>query len=151
MHDDAAIIKGSFLRKCRQFQGFCSETSFRMRGTILGKNDGICHHQGRSDSSFQEWFLAFSRTFRCKNLGIADIFLGMNLTYLDDGSIILHQQTYIEKLLREFQMDKCKPLSTPAVPLSDGKEEMRTELPKTVPFRQAVGGLFFAGGPPPYY
>ena len=66
----------------------------------------------------------------------------MNLTYLNDGSIILHQQTYIEKLFREFHMDKCKPLSTPAVPLSEGKEE-RTELPKNVPFRQAVGGLLF--------
>ena len=40
-------------------------------------------------------------------------------------------------------MDKCKPLSTPAVPLSEGKEKMRTELPKNVPFRQAVGGLLF--------
>ena len=94
-----------------------------------------------SEDSFQKWLKQFSRTFRCKDLGAAEKFLGMNIAYQTDGTIILHQQSYINKILTTFRMNECKPISTPAVPLSYGNEE--EELPDNVPYRQAIGALHF--------
>ena len=72
----------------------------------------------------------------------------MNLEYQEDGSIILHQASYIEQLLLQHGMEKSKLVATPAVKhahFPQGKKEKEQEEPldSSIPYREAVGQLLF--------
>ena len=51
--------------------------------------------------------------FEMKLLGKTTFCLGLQVTYLPDGSIFLHQTIYTQNLLKRFYMDHASPLSTP--------------------------------------
>ncbi|MBW0534217.1 hypothetical protein O181_073932 [Austropuccinia psidii MF-1] len=56
-----------------------------------------------------------STEFEIKDMGMADLILGIKVTH-GDGFISLDQQHFIESLLRLYITDKCKPVSTPLPP-----------------------------------
>ena len=54
------------------------------------------------------------KEFEVKDLGKTKLYLGLQLEHKVNG-IIVHQSSYIERLLKRFNMDKAHPLSTPMV------------------------------------
>ena len=52
--------------------------------------------------------------FEMKDLGKRKFCLGFQIEHLPNG-ILIHQSTYIEKVLKHFHLDKAHPLSTPMV------------------------------------
>ena len=75
--------------------------------------------------------------------------LGLHIEHYADGILLLHQQTYVKKLLRTFNMDNTNALSAPMIgksrfdddpyrPLDDEEEEI--DKPQ---YRAAVGALLY--------
>jgi len=56
-----------------------------------------------------------SNNFDMKELGEADVILGIKITRSDKG-ISLNQSHYVEKILRKYNYFDCKPASTPYDP-----------------------------------
>ena len=48
---------------------------------------------------------------------------GLQVHHLPNGSILLHQQAYVQKILKAFQMDQANPLSTPMIRRSKTNED----------------------------
>jgi hypothetical protein len=82
--------------------------------------------------------------FEMKDLGIAKKFLGMEIEYGDDGSIKIHQEQYIEQLLRDGMQD-CNLVHTPLdtfVKLCKTTDD--DALADQKEYASIVGGLMFA-------
>ncbi|KAJ9557423.1 LOW QUALITY PROTEIN: hypothetical protein OSB04_012037 [Centaurea solstitialis] len=90
---------------------------------------------------------------RTPDLGKTKICLGLQIEHLKDG-ILVHQETYIEKVLKRSYMDKSHPLSTPMVvrSLDVEKDHFRPPtddediLGPEVPYLSAIGALMFLAG-----
>ena len=54
--------------------------------------------------------ISLTNEFEMKDLGQTKFCLELQIEHLEDG-ILLHQSTYIQKVLRQFNMDCCHPLS----------------------------------------
>ena len=67
-------------------------------------------------------------------------YLGINIEQYGEGGIRISQARYVEKILQQFNMRDCNPVSTPI-----GKEEYESDEPVTenVPYRAAVGVLLY--------
>ena len=85
-----------------------------------------------------------------KDLGKTKFCLGLQIEHLPNG-ILVHQSTYIEKVLKQFDMDKAHPLSTPMVgwsldvkknPFRPQEDDEETLGPK-VPYLSAIGTLMY--------
>ena len=50
-----------------------------------------------------------------KLLGKTTFCLGLQIAHLSDGSILLHQKSYVQKLLKYINMDLAHPLSAPMI------------------------------------
>jgi hypothetical protein len=86
-----------------------------------------------------------SERFDMKDLGIASKFLGMEIDYGSDGSIKIHQHSYIQQLLERHGMGDCTPVTTPldtSVKLGSIHEDEASADPKE--YASIVGGLMFA-------
>lgn len=68
-----------------------------------------------SDDITQEIRQALESWFVMTWMGEAKRFLGIDLHYLDDGSIGLSQQSYVEEILERFGMENSRPVKTPLV------------------------------------
>jgi hypothetical protein len=80
-----------------------------------------------------------------KDLGIATKFLGMEIVYGNDGSIKIHQHSYIQQLLERHGMGDCTPVTTPldtSAKLSAITDDEASADPKE--YASIVGGLMFA-------
>ena len=88
--------------------------------------------------------------FEMKDLGKTKFCLGLQLEHLPKG-ILIHQSTYIQKILEKFNMDKAYPVKTPMVvrvlevdqdefrPREDGEEVLGSE----VPYLSAIRALIY--------
>lgn len=59
--------------------------------------------------------------FDMKILGKTTYCLGLHIQHFNDGSMLLHQQAYVQKLLRNFDMDQAHPLTSPMIGCSKNK------------------------------
>jgi hypothetical protein len=92
------------------------------------------------------------RTFEMKDVGQPNFCLGIQFEYLTDG-IFIHQSTYTRKLLKQFNMDKCHPVTTPMEQrsLDPNKDifkkctENELTLGPEKPYLSVIGGLMFLG------
>lgn len=75
----------------------------------------------------------------------ATYFLGMEIERQSDGSILLHQKAYANRVLERFGMEECKPVATPILKAEDMKAMNNDQEVKvsTFPYRQAVGALAY--------
>ena len=88
--------------------------------------------------------------FEMKDLGKTKFCLDLQIEHLPNR-ILVHQSTYIGKVLKHFHMDKAHPLSTPMVvrlldvkkdtfrPQEDGEKTLGPE----VPYLSAIGSLMY--------
>ncbi|GJZ97607.1 retrovirus-related pol polyprotein from transposon TNT 1-94 [Tanacetum coccineum] len=92
-----------------------------------------------------------AREFKMKDLGPANKILGMQI-HRDRVSrkIWLSQKSYVKKILQRFNMQDCKPISTPfatniklSSKMSPSSEKGRMKMSR-VPYASAVGSLMFA-------
>jgi hypothetical protein len=95
--------------------------------------------------------LALHNEYEMKDLGEAKFVLGIKIERDRPRRVIyLHQQQYIENVLERFNMNECKPVTTPMevsvrltkslAPVTDKeKQEM-----SAVPYQSAVGSLMYA-------
>ena len=78
-------------------------------------------------------------------MGVARKFLGMEIEYGDNGSIKIHQEQYIQGLLKRHGMRDCNPVTTPldtSIKLTKTTDAEATADPKE--YQSIVGGLMFA-------
>lgn len=89
-----------------------------------------------------------STKFKMTDLGTAEYCVGFRVTR-QNGKVCLDQEKHIRELLAKFDMNDCKPVSTPADPNQKLTKDM---APKTadqmdemtaVPYQEAVGGLLY--------
>ena len=93
----------------------------------------------------------FNATFDMKDLGEANHILGMRIVWNRDKKLLfLSQSGYIDKVLKRFNMEGGKALSTPRpsyvkVILNDSPklDAKKAEMAK-VPYSSAVGSLMYA-------
>ena len=85
-----------------------------------------------------------------KDLGKTKFCIGLQIEHFPNG-VLVHQSTYIKKILKRFNMDKTHPLSSPMVvrsldvkkdpfrPCTKGEELLGPE----VPYLSAIGALMY--------
>ena len=92
-----------------------------------------------------------SKTFDMKDLGKASFVLGIEIHRdRSRGTLGLSQNAYIDRVLKRFDMQSCKPGDVPIVKgdvLSKDKcpkNEVERECMKKVPYASAIGSLMYA-------
>ena len=88
--------------------------------------------------------------FEMKDLGKTKYCLGLQIKHKSNG-ILIHQSTYVEKVLKQFNMDKAYPLSSPMIVKSldaeknpfRPKEENEALLSPEIPYLSAIGALLY--------
>lgn len=74
----------------------------------------------------------------------SNVFLGFQYVLNKDGSISLHQASYIKKIVQQYNMNEANSMPTPGAISETGAESKPLDDP--IPFREAVGSLFYASG-----
>ncbi|MBW0571605.1 hypothetical protein O181_111320 [Austropuccinia psidii MF-1] len=96
---------------------------------------------GKNLQSFKD---QINKEFSIKDIGPADLLLGVKINQLED-CITLDQQHFIDSLLDLYGMQNCKTVSTPLVPneyLSPATDEERKTFEEMgINFRSAVGSI----------
>ena len=90
------------------------------------------------------------KEFEMKDLGKTKFCIGLQIEHFPNG-VLVHQSTYIKKILKRFNMDKAHPLSSPMVVRSlDVKndpfrhcEKGEELLGPEVPYLSAIGALMY--------
>nr|GEW62029.1 hypothetical protein [Tanacetum cinerariifolium] len=83
-----------------------------------------------------------SSKFSMKDMGEADVILGIKITRENKG-IVITQSHYIEKILKKFNREDCSPVSTPMDPV----EKLKPNTGKPVDqleYSRAIGCLMYA-------
>ena len=88
--------------------------------------------------------------FEMKDLGKTKYCLGLQIKHKSNG-ILIHKSTYVEKVLKQFNMDKAHPLSSPMiVRFLDAKkdhfrpkEENEALLGHEIPYLSEIGALLY--------
>jgi hypothetical protein len=89
---------------------------------------------------------ALESEFKLNDLGTPRSFLGIQFDVRNDGSVSLHQQQYLQKILRDFCMETCQPKSTPMTPKSslDARpEEHNLDDSAKARSSSAIGALMY--------
>ncbi|KAE8679209.1 Retrovirus-related Pol polyprotein from transposon TNT 1-94 [Hibiscus syriacus] len=106
---------------------------------------------GPNKDHIEELKAQLAREFEMKDLGSANKILGMQIHRdRSNRKIWLSQKKYLKKILSRFNMQDCKPISTPlsinfklSSSMSPSNKEERMEMSR-VPYASAVGSLMFA-------
>ena len=92
-----------------------------------------------------EIFEELTKSFTLKR-GKLTHFLGMRVERREDGTITLDQEEYAKSIIQRFDMDGCKPVVCPEMPVklskSQSPQNPQEELEmKDIPYSPAVGCL----------
>nr|GEX94037.1 zinc finger, CCHC-type [Tanacetum cinerariifolium] len=90
---------------------------------------------------FDETKKFLSSRFSIKDMGEADVILGIKIKHKNNG-IVITQSSYIEKILKKFNHEDCSPVSTPMDPV----EKLKPNTGKPVDqleYSRAVGCLMY--------
>ncbi|KAI5315215.1 hypothetical protein L3X38_044391 [Prunus dulcis] len=106
---------------------------------------------GQNSDKINKLKKELSKSFAMKDLGPAKRILGMSISRdRKNRELRLSQESYIEKVLKRFNMDKAKPVSTPfpshfklSSKQSPTCEKVKENM-AMVPYSSAVGSLIYA-------
>ena len=76
-----------------------------------------------------------------KDMGNIQYFLGVEFKDLGDR-VVLTQKNYVDKLIKKFNMQECRPISTPMLPGQDWSVSP-SETVAVVLYKEAIGGLLY--------
>lgn len=99
-------------------------------------------YMGNSQSQVYNFKLKMMQNFEMTDLGVLKYFLGLEVQQDEEG-IFLSQRSYAEKLLKRYNMQHCKPITTPMnngekLQLCDNSGEANAQQ-----YRSLVGGLIY--------
>ena len=80
--------------------------------------------------------------FEMKDIGLMHYFLGMEV-WQEDGHIFLGQGKYATNILKRFQMEDCRPMSTPMDTNWKKLNASKSELVDPMRYRQLIGLLMY--------
>lgn len=72
------------------------------------------------------------------------IFIGFEISREKDGSLLIHQQSYINNMLKRFNLEECAPAKTPITDTGLLLEQIETDVPANAPYQELVGSLNYA-------
>ena len=96
---------------------------------------------GSQSGLVQEMIDKLGDVFDMKDMGLLTYFLGLQITYKDNGDLFISQSKYVKDLLHKASMDSCKPCNTPCKPHTQLFKDEGTLLPDPTLFRSLVGAL----------
>ncbi|KRZ88036.1 Retrovirus-related Pol polyprotein from transposon TNT 1-94 [Trichinella sp. T8] len=103
-----------------------------------------------NESSKNELKMALCERFKMKDLGRAHWCLGIRIVQdVENGTLSIDQEQYIEEMLHRFRMSDCKGVKTPLDPNQVLSKAMMPRSDKeikqmhAVPYREAVGCLIY--------
>ena len=103
-----------------------------------------------SDQKLIDWLLAeIQKEYRIESFGKLQHLLGVEINHQKDGSLVLTQEKYIEKMLKTYKMDECNPTRLPSSPEHRLTKEMEATTEEEIAFmkdknyRQLVGSLLY--------
>ncbi|GKV50107.1 hypothetical protein SLEP1_g56822 [Rubroshorea leprosula] len=67
---------------------------------------------GNNANMFEEFKKAMTQEFEMTDIGLMSYYLGIEVKQNEDG-IFISQEAYAKKVLEKFEMENCKPVSTP--------------------------------------
>jgi len=97
---------------------------------------------GSKLKEIDQFKLEMMRVFEMTDLGEMSYFLGMEIQQFQHG-IFIHQLKYAKEILKKFQMEKCKPMSTPMEHKAKLCKEDGTERADEAVYRSLVGCLMY--------
>ena len=83
----------------------------------------------------------FNNEFDMKDLGVADVILGIKISKTSDG-LILSQSHYIEKILKKFKQNDISPMKTP-VDVNLHLSKNNGKILSQQEYAQAIGSLMY--------
>ncbi len=87
-----------------------------------------------------------SKAFEVRDLGKVSLVQSIRVQRSETGSVMIDQKPYIEEILKEFQMENCRPMKTPMIPNAKyGKANEENELKpeETARFKTLIGSLLY--------
>jgi hypothetical protein len=103
---------------------------------------------GPNHSEIKDIKASLSKRFHMSDLGPCSYYLGIQVIRdRATRTIRLSQKAYIEKILREFDMWECKPVTTPIdthVKLTESDEDTPVDQKRTHFYARLVGSLMYA-------
>ncbi|KAA3465642.1 Copia protein [Gossypium australe] len=82
------------------------------------------------------------KDFKMSNLGLMKYFLSFQVKQ-SSAEIFISQETYVEDLLKKFQMSTCKSVPTPMAHNEKLQEEDGEEMDDEMLYRSLVGSLIY--------
>ena len=136
--DSVMMTNGFKINKCDK----CVYVKNTERGFVI-----ICLYvddiliMGRNNEVIKTTKEIFNNKFEMKELGVADVILGIKISKTSDG-LILSQSHYIEKILKKFKQNDSSPMRTPIdvnlhISKNNGKSLSQQE------YAQAIGSLMY--------
>eukprot|EP00253_Pinus_taeda_P027686 PITA_27686 len=83
-----------------------------------------------------------AREFEMKDMGLMLYFLSMEV-WQRDGEVFVSQGKYANEILRQFHMEKCKPMQTPLAWNWRKEDAISGEVVADTVYRQLVGSLMY--------
>ncbi|GJR92333.1 retrovirus-related pol polyprotein from transposon TNT 1-94 [Tanacetum coccineum] len=140
-----------------QINGYFKEKGFdqiKSESTLYVKNQGTSDilivvlyvddlvFTGNNKNMIEDFKNEMMQKYEMSDLGLLNHFLGMEI-YQDEGGVFICQEKYVEKILKIFDMSKCKPNDTPLVVndklmIEDGSSKVDATL-----YRSLVGKLLY--------
>jgi hypothetical protein len=80
--------------------------------------------------------------FEMKDIGLMHYFLGLEV-WQEPGHIFLGKGRYVVDILRRFQMEDCRPMSTPMITNWKKLHSSESELVDPTLYRQLIGSLMY--------
>ena len=87
----------------------------------------------------------FSKRFEMKDLGPAKVMLGIEISRdRKNRKLFISQQQYIDEILKRFNMNESRTVTTPMEKSSLSELDIKDErAPENTPYRQAIGSLIY--------
>jgi len=96
---------------------------------------------GNNSNEVEKFIKHLCQEFRCRDLGLLNFFLRMEVVHNFDGSLELNQSRYAINILSKNNMLNCKPCKYPVLPNSKLSKDEGTSLQDVTSFRALVGSL----------
>ena len=108
---------------------------------VLYVDDGLVASTNKL--KLEEFLNNLKAEFKIKEKELS-YFLGLEVDQEEDGSIRIHQQSYIKRMLQRFGMDTCKAVTTPIISGTSCNDTCESGRGMSnFPYRQAVGALMY--------
>jgi hypothetical protein len=86
--------------------------------------------------------LGLASEFEMSDIGLMHYFLGMEV-WQEEGHIFLGQGKYASNILSRFQMEDCRPMSTPMITNWKKLNALDSQLVDATTYRQLIGSLMY--------